>query len=89
MGAWQIAARVEYISLTDGSLDTLNADTIYGGDGRQATLGVNWWWTPYSRLQFNYIYGRIEDGGADVRTPGRTLVDGNYNIWGCRFMVDF
>ena len=84
MGAWQIAARYSYADFT-------NQD-IFGGEGESFTLGVNWHWTPYSRMQFNYIYGRVDDADQDLNTggfAGTGTVSGDYNILGARFMVDF
>jgi phosphate-selective porin OprO/OprP len=71
-GAWQVAARYSAADLTDYD--------IIGGTGQSFTLGLNWLWNPYARMQFNYIQGRID------RLPEGT---GNYGIIGVRFMVDF
>ncbi|MDA1049390.1 MAG: porin [Planctomycetota bacterium] len=76
MGALQIAARYSYLDLSD--------ENILGGEGKNFTAGLNWFWTPYSKLQLNYIYGDITNH-ADVN--GSTA--GNYHIIGTRFMVDF
>jgi phosphate-selective porin OprO/OprP len=73
-GAWQVAARYSYADLTD--------DNIFGGVGNSFTFGLNWYWNPNSRMQFNYIYGDIDERFA-------TLDQGNYSIFGARFMVDF
>ncbi len=73
-GAWQIAARYSYADLTD--------DNIFGGRGESFTFGLNWYWNPNARMQFNYIYGEIDQRFA-------TLDSGDYHIWGARFMVDF
>ena len=72
MGAWEIAARYSYLDLQD--------QDIIGGEGESFTLGINWYWNAYARMQFNYINGEIE------RLP---LAEGNYEIFGARFMVDF
>lgn len=77
-GAWQVAARYSTADLVD--------DNIQGGIGESVTLGVNWYWNPWSRMQFNYIYGNIYDnalnaaGGIDY---------GDYHILGTRFAIDF
>ncbi len=71
-GAWQIAARISYADLTD--------ENIIGGRGTSATLGLNWHWNPYARMQFNYIFGDIDRQAAG---------GGSYQIAGARFMVDF
>lgn len=76
LGAWQIAARASYLDLTD--------ENIAGGVGRNMTLGLNWHWTPYSKVQTNYIYGLIDNRG-----PVGGFTSGQYHIIGSRFMVDF
>ncbi len=75
-GAWQIAARFSYLDLSDAD--------IRGGDQRNFTLGFNWLWNAYARMQFNYIYGEIKERGP---VAGQT--EGDYQILGTRFMVDF
>ena len=77
LGAWQIAGRYSHGDYSDND--------IFGGVGDSFTLGMNWWWTPYSRVQFNYIYGSIEQRQI-AATPDTS---GDYNIFGMRFMVDF
>jgi phosphate-selective porin OprO/OprP len=84
LGAWQVAARYSYTDFNDAN--------IWGGVGESFTLGLNWYWTPYARLQFNYIYGEIRDRDADndESTPQPlNLVSGDYGIIGLRAMVDF
>ncbi len=84
-GAWQVAARYSYGDFSD--------QDILGGVGKSLTIGLNWWWTPHSRMQFNYIHGRIED--RDPATTGGNALpvgvatSGDYDIFGARFMVDF
>jgi phosphate-selective porin OprO/OprP len=75
-GAWQIAARWSYADLTD--------DNIEGGVGQSGTLGLNWYWNAYTRMQFNYIYGDIRQ-----HVPVDGFTSGVYQIVGTRFMVDF
>ncbi|OYW17013.1 MAG: hypothetical protein B7Z55_13395, partial [Planctomycetales bacterium 12-60-4] len=76
LGAWQVAARYSYADLTDAD--------IMGGIESNFTLGLNWWWSPYSRLQFNYIYGRIKD-----HQPVDGFSAGDFHILGTRVCVDF
>lgn len=79
MGAWQVAARWSYADFAD--------EDILGGVGESATLGLNWYWTPYARMQFNYIYGEIDQNAGNAPTGAPAF--GNYQILGTRFMVDF
>ncbi len=76
-GAWQVAARYSHADFNDGD--------IFGGVGEAATLGLNWYWTANSRMQFNWVHGRIKDN-QETRDESLT---GRYDILGARFMVDF
>ena len=76
-GAWQVAARYSHGDFSDGD--------IFGGVGDSFTLGLNWWWNPNARMQFNYIHGSIDDRiAADA-----PATSGDYDIFGTRLMVDF
>lgn len=81
LGAWQIAARWSYADYND--------EDIFGGYGEAFTFGLNWWWTPYSRMQFNYIDGEIKDRDAANDPAAPQIVSGDYQIFGTRFMIDF
>jgi phosphate-selective porin OprO/OprP len=75
-GAWQIAARYSYADFNDAD--------VLGGVGNSVTLGLNWLWNPNARMQFNYIFGDVQDVGVDgVPTSG------DYQIVGTRVMIDF
>ncbi len=76
-GAWQIAGRYSKADYND--------DNIFGGIGESFTFGLNWWWNPNARMQFNYINGSI----TDRETDSAGLVSGDYNIFGTRWMIDF
>ncbi len=76
-GAWQVAARYSYGDYTDAD--------VFGGVGESATFGLNWWWNPNARVQFNYINGRL----SDRQIAGIGTDAGWYDIYGVRFMVDF
>jgi len=75
-GAWQVAARYDYLDLTDAD--------IRGGVENNMTYALNWWWNPYARLQFNVTHGLIEQhrevGGFD---------SGDFWLAGTRFAIDF
>jgi len=81
MGAWQVAARYSYADFNDRD--------ILGGVGESFTLGLNWYWTPYARLQFNYIVGEIRNRDINNDPADRNIVSGSYGIIGMRAMVDF
>lgn len=70
-GAWEIAARYSHADLSDFD--------ILGGEGESLTIGMNWYWNSRSRMQFNYITGRITNAPSI----------GDYEIFGLRMMVDF
>lgn len=60
-GAWEVAARLSRIDLTDGAID--------GGAQSNLTLGLNWYLTPTIRLNANYISVldlEQKDGVGDV-----------------------
>ncbi len=59
-------------------------DNVLGGVGESHTLGLNWLWNPYARMQFNAGYGNIHDHAP---VAGQTF--GQYTYLGTRFMVDF
>ncbi len=79
LGAWQIGARYSRADFT-------NRD-VFGGVGDSLTLGLNWYWNSHASLQFNYIRGEISD--RQVAVGPTTFTDGDYEILGLRFRVDF
>lgn len=78
-GAWQVAARYSMADFTDKD--------VLGGEGNALTLGLNWFWNSHASLQFNYITGRISDRSVNV--GGTIHEEGDYDILGVRFRVDF
>lgn len=75
-GAWQVAARWSTLSLNDKD--------IHGGSQDNWTLGLNWYWTPYSKVVFNMVDGHIRD-----RAPVGGFTDGHFTAFGTRLMIDF
>lgn len=55
-GAWEVAARYSYCDLTDTNV----VDPVFGGVGRNVTFGLNWHLNPYTKVQFNYVIGHID-----------------------------
>ena len=61
-GAWEISARYSEMDLTDGR--------IVGGDLQIASLGLNWWLTPFFSLGANYRYIWNELDGVEGTSSG-------------------
>ena len=76
-GAWQVAARYSFADF--------NNEDVSGGVAESVTLGINWYWNANARMQFNYIFGSIDDRGLD----DGTFTSGDYQIIGTRVMIDF
>jgi phosphate-selective porin OprO and OprP len=76
-GAWQIGARYNYLDLNDQGIN--------GGELHNLTAGLNWFFNPNTKWQFNYI--------ATFRDASQTVdfADGSGWIhgWGMRFAQDF
>ena len=70
-GAWEVALRYSCLDLDDGM--------IRGGQEQNATLGVNWYLNPNTRLMLNFIHAEIE----------HDLYEGDLNIFQSRFQIDF
>jgi phosphate-selective porin OprO and OprP len=75
-GAWGVAARYSYLDVSDAD--------VLGGVGESASLAINWYWTAFSKMQFNLVYGDIDD-----RDPLTGTTGGSYLIAGTRFAVEF
>jgi len=61
-GAWEIAARYSELDLSDGR--------IAGGEMQIASLGLNWWLTPFFSLGANYRYIWNELDGVQGTSSG-------------------
>lgn len=51
-GAWEIAARLSYLDLNDAG--------VPGGELTDATLGLNWYATPYLRVTTNWVHAFLD-----------------------------
>ena len=45
--AWEVAARYSYLNLNDGP--------VQGGILSGTTVGLNWYWNPNMKIQFEYL----------------------------------
>jgi len=63
-GAWEIAARYSDVNFTDGLVE--------GGDMQIASLGLNWWLTPFFSLGVNYRYIWNTLDGVEGNSSGFT-----------------
>ena len=79
LGAWQVAVRYSIADFADRD--------IQGGIADSVTAGLNWYWTPYAGMQFNYLYGNITNNDLNAAPGGPNF--GDYHILGMRFRVDF
>ena len=78
-GAWQIGARYNYLDLNDQGIN--------GGELHNFTAGLNWFWNPNTKWQFNYIatYRDSSQNSIATQQPGEGWING----WGMRFAQDF
>jgi phosphate-selective porin OprO/OprP len=84
-GAWEIAGRWSYVNLNDPNAAPLPG--IAGppavpnpGSMNNATLGLNWYWNAYSKVQLNWIHSFL-----DTEANG----DSDCDIFGARYQLEF
>jgi phosphate-selective porin OprO/OprP len=76
-GAWQVGARYNYLDLDDQGIN--------GGQLHNFTAGLNWFFNPNTKWQFNYI-ATFRDVDETATFPdGSGWIHG----WGMRFAQDF
>jgi phosphate-selective porin OprO/OprP len=103
-GAWEVCARLGYLSLTDPGFREANVGvpppagaggTVFDQTGRmfQYTLGLNWYWNPNMKVQFNYEhlwFQNLENIANDeLRAEDAVINDGKVNTFVMRFHFDF
>jgi len=66
-GAWQVAARYSFLDLNDGELE--------GGELQTASLGLNWWLNPNTRMMFDYVLSDLDEVGETGAALMRLQVD--------------
>lgn len=72
IGAWELAARWSHLNLND--------NPISGGTMTDFTLGLNWYWNPYTKMVFNYIHAAPDAAGFPKSQT---------NMFGLRAQIDF
>ena len=77
LGAWQLGLRYNYLDLNDNGLN--------GGILNNVTSGLNWFWNPNMKCQFNYM-GTYRDVAATTNFPAGS---GWINGFGVRVAMDF
>lgn len=88
-GAWEATARWSYVNLDDpNQIAYPVAQPIPGpppifpnpGSMNEATLGLNWYWNAYAKLQFCWMHCMLDD---------RATGDSTADIFAGRFQVEF
>ena len=77
MGAWQLGFRYNHLDLNDQGLN--------GGVLDNYTAGLNWFWNPNMKWQFNYIATDRDVSQVTGRTAGSGVIHG----FGTRLAIDF
>ena len=79
MGAWQVGVRYNHLDLNDQGIN--------GGILDNWTVGVNWFWNPNVKWQFNYM--TTERDVAAVISPNISPGSGRIHGFGTRLAFDF
>lgn len=86
--AWEIAARLSYVDLNDGSGST----RIQGGEMNGVTLALNWYLNNNLNVMFDYAYNdRYDVPTVTSGTPNATnsTIPGYTNGFGARVQFQF
>lgn len=83
-GAWETTARWSYVDLRDPAaapIGSIAGPPQSPNPGRQddVTLGLNWYWNAYAKLQFNWIHAFLDNAAGDS----------DCDIYCGRFQVEF
>jgi len=86
-GAWEVVARWTYVDLTCHGANPIPPPTQPTppspnfGVLNESTLGLNWWWNRYTRVQFNWIHSMPNYQNGTGFAP--------FDIFATRFQVEF
>jgi len=75
-GGLEIAARYSTVDLDEG--------LVQGGTAKDITVGLNWYLNPNTVVKLNYAYVDVENAHGEG-----AIGDGQINVFGTRFQVDF
>jgi phosphate-selective porin OprO/OprP len=83
MGAWQIGVRYNYLDLNDNAIN--------GGVLHNLTAGLNWFWNPNMKWQFNYSATERDVSAVAGSVAGTPINTGSGMIhgFGTRVAMDF
>jgi phosphate-selective porin OprO/OprP len=87
-GAWELAFRWSYVDMSFKNLDPQNQLSQAAGPPQvpslgvlnESTVGVNWWWNRFTRVQFNWIRSMPNHLGYGLAP---------FDIYGTRFQIEF
>lgn len=91
-GAWELAGRWSYVNLSNANaIAVATATPGYNGPGvfpaspnpgrlNDVTVGLNWYWNAYAKVQFNYIRAMLDN---------TALGHSDTDIFATRFQVEF
>jgi phosphate-selective porin OprO/OprP len=100
-GAWELAARYSEADLNyhAGAGGTAQiGDAIRGGEEKNFTVGVNWYWNPFARLMLDYQHVKIDRLSPATSastaatlwfTPLGAQIGQNFNVWSLRTQFAF
>jgi phosphate-selective porin OprO/OprP len=63
---------------------TLNDQTIFGGEEKSTTVGVNWYVNQNIRFMFNWVHGQV-----DKRNLANADIGAKYDAFGMRTQLAF
>jgi len=87
-GAWEVAFRWSYVDISGTNVNPANQLSNFPGPPpapnagvyNASTVGVNWWWNRFTRVQFNWIRPMPDYVGYGLAP---------FDIFGTRFQVEF
>lgn len=88
-GAWEATARWSYVNLSDPNAVPLPGQPVppappnvfpNPGSMNESTLGLNWYWNPYAKVQFCWMHCMLNDDATG---------DSTADIFASRFQLEF